>query len=112
MIDEMSTAEFCIHFPEPSLIAMRQYHVLGGQVYRLLWLTGGMLPEDCRQLRGLIGTILAEVNRGDDTVLLRRIGIQLLGLAYPAIDENKPEIRDRIERILTEAGNPVDDIPY
>jgi hypothetical protein len=113
MNDGMSAAEFRVRFPEPSLGAMRLYHVSGTQTYRLLWLTAGVLPEDRRQLRDLIATVLDEVYRGNDTELLRRMSLQLLGLAYPAIDENRPEVRDQIERFLAESGNPVhDDIPY
>jgi hypothetical protein len=104
MIDEMTSAEFQIRFPEPSSSAARLHYLLGHQVYRLLWLAGNVLPEDCQQLRGLIGTVLTEVNRGDDTALLRRIGIQLLGLACPVIDE-RDSIRDQVERLLTESDN-------
>ena len=114
MFDEMSTVEFRVRFPEPSCSAARVHFAMRMQVYRLLWLTAGVLPEDCGQLRGLIATVLDEVYRGNDTGLLRRIGIQLLGLAYPAIDERQPETRDQIERFFAEAGShgQFEDIPY
>jgi hypothetical protein len=109
----MCEAEFFVSFPEPSPNAARLHHVFGDQLFQLLWLTGNALPEDCRELRGLIATVLTEVNRGEDTTLLRRIGLQLLGLAYPVISEYKPEIRDRIERLLAEDGRTdEDDVPY
>jgi len=113
MLNEMSAAEFRIRFPERSPAAIRLHNIVGTQTYRLLWLVANVLPEDCRQLRGLMATVLDEVYRGNDTELLRQIGLQLLGLAYPVVDEERPDVRDQVERFIAEASRTEeDDIPY
>jgi hypothetical protein len=110
----LSESQFLDRFVEPDQSAMRLHSMVGARIYRLLWAAGAALPEDCRQLRGLIGTVLAEVFRGSDTEMLRTIAVQLLELAYPAIDERRANLRDQIERLISDGGLPTheDEIPY
>jgi hypothetical protein len=110
----LSESQFLDRFPEPDHSAMRLHKTVGTRIYVVLWAAGAALPEDCRQLRGLIGTVLAEVYHGSDTEMLRTIAVQLLELVYPSIDERRANLRDVIERLISDGGLPTreDEIPY
>jgi hypothetical protein len=103
MSETLTTAEFHRRFPEPESRALRLQQQHSQRVYRLLWQAARALPEDCAELRSLMGAILDEFHDGNDTCLMRRMSVHLLSLAQPVIDEGFPQSRERIENFLETA---------